>query len=96
MNTTIVRYRVKPNRAEENIELVKAVYTELAELSPDGFSYATFVAEDGVSFTHFARSEGEPTPPKLPAFKRFQQDIGDRCEEGPAVSNPTEVGSFRI
>ena len=34
MSAVIVRYRVKAGRAEENAELVRAVYAQLAERSP--------------------------------------------------------------
>jgi len=34
----MVRYRVKPERAAENVELVRAVYDELHETRPEGLS----------------------------------------------------------
>jgi hypothetical protein len=37
----MVRYRVKPGRAAENEELVRAVYEELHRTQPPGFRYAT-------------------------------------------------------
>ena len=49
---TVVRYRVKPGRAKENAELVRAVYEELAQLAPSGFRYITSVLDDGVTFVH--------------------------------------------
>jgi hypothetical protein len=30
------------------------------------------------------------------AFKRFQEDIADRCDEVPVVSALTEIGSYAI
>ena len=54
MSAVLVRYRVKPDRADENAELVRAVYEELAAHQPPGFRYATFVLDDGVTFTHIA------------------------------------------
>ncbi len=38
MARTIARYTVKPGKEERNAELVRAVYRELAELQPQGFS----------------------------------------------------------
>src|SRR3954468_7155246 len=55
MRTALIRYRVKPGRAEENAELVRAVYSELAERKPPAFRYATF--RDGDTFTHVAFGE---------------------------------------
>jgi hypothetical protein len=96
MRRVMVRYRVKPDRADENEELVRAVYAELQELDPEDFRYRTFRLEDGVSFVHVAESEGSQDPlPKLDAFKEFQREINDRCDEQPAVTTFTEVGAFR-
>jgi hypothetical protein len=93
----MVRYKVKPERVADNERLVRAVYDELKALDPDGFHYATFKLEDGVSFMHLAFSEGERAPlPDLEAFRRFQEDIGERCDEPPVVTRLGEVGSFRM
>jgi hypothetical protein len=93
----MVRYKVKPGRAEENAALVRAVYDELAELQPDGFRYATFLLEDGVSFVHFSTSEGDETPlSKVAAFARFQEGIAERCDEPPVVTQLQEVGSYNL
>jgi hypothetical protein len=99
MHAVVVRYRVKPGRAEENAELVRAVYAELAAEGPPAFRYATFVLEDGVSFAHIAfMDDGHEAPlPQMPAFERFTQAIGERCDEPPAVTAlPTLVGSYGL
>jgi hypothetical protein len=99
MSAVIVRYRVKPGRAEENAELVRAVYAELAELQPPAFRYATFVLDDGVSFVHVAfLADGEPAPlPQLASFQAFQGEIAERCDEPPqATSLTTLVGSYGL
>jgi hypothetical protein len=92
----MVRYRVKPDRVQENERLVNDVYEELAEVQPDGFRYATL--KDDASFMHLAaQADGVENPlPKLAAFGRFQADIADRCEERPVVTPLEEVGSFRL
>jgi len=96
MRRVMVRYRVKPGEAERNEQLVRAVYEELHRADPAGFRYATFRLEDGVSFVHLAESEGPENPlPELAAFKEFQKDIADRCDEPPVVTQLTEIGSFR-
>jgi hypothetical protein len=48
----MVRYKVKPDQAEQNRQLVRAVYEELHLTQPTGMRYATFQLEDGVSFIH--------------------------------------------
>lgn len=99
MTGVIVRYRVKPDRVEENAELVRAVYRELEEQQPAGFRYATFRLEDGVTFVHVAFTEdGHDAPlPQLPAFQRFTGAIGERCDEPPQTTRLVEqVGSFGL
>jgi hypothetical protein len=97
MNAVMVRYRVKAGRAEENAELVRAVYAELAERRPAGFRYATFRLDDGVSFVHLAiTADGRETPlPELPAFRRFAERIAERCDEPPVVTPlQSRIGSY--
>jgi quinol monooxygenase YgiN len=99
MRSVMVRYRVRAERAAENEALVRAVYAQLHDEQPDGFHYATFVQDDGVSFVHVAFSETEAAGrllPQLSAFQRFQEGIRERCEEPPVVSELREVGSFRF
>ena len=99
MKHVIVRYKVKPERAAENEELVRAVYAELDREKPAGLHYATFKLDDGVSFIHLAANDAEDGRNPLSdveAFKRFQENIGDRCEEGPVVSSLREIGSYRL
>jgi len=99
MKQVIVRYRVKPERAAENEELVRAVYAELQETKPAGLRYATFQLDDGVSFVHISSTEtadGSNPLSGVQAFKRFQENVDDRCEEGPVVSTVREIGSYRL
>jgi hypothetical protein len=92
----MVRYKVKPDRAEENEQLVRAVYDELATTAPASLRYATFRLDDGVSFVHIATVEGEHNAlAEVEAFARFQADVRDRCEEPPVVTELHEVGSYR-
>ncbi|MDB5285366.1 MAG: hypothetical protein JWR05_315 [Mucilaginibacter sp.] len=96
MKTVIVRYKVKPGRVEEHEQLVKAVFGELHKESPEGFNYATFKMEDGLSFTHIAvnKNEGRSPLQDLPAFKKFQEGLKDRCDELPLANHVTEIGSY--
>lgn len=99
MTQVMVRYRVKPDRVADNERLVHAVYVELHAVKPDGFHYATFRLDDGVTFVHLAStdSDDEPSPlPGLEAFQRFQDGIAERCDDPPAVTRIGEVGSYRV
>jgi hypothetical protein len=99
MNQVMVRYTVKPDQAARNQELVRAVYEELHRANPAGLRYATFQLDDGVTFVHVASTETEDgTNPlsAVEAFKRFQEDIDDRCEERPVVTRLNQIGSYRM
>ena len=98
MKQVIVRYRVKPKQAVKNEELVRAVYGELHETRPAGLRYATFRLDDGVNFLHLSAHDNDGSSPltNLGAFKRFQENIADRCDEAPVVSSLTEIGSYAI
>jgi hypothetical protein len=92
-----VRYKVKPERVEENEQLVRDVYEELGRRRPEGFRYGTFKLEDGVSFVHLAVQDGDENPlAQVEAFQRFQGDIRSRCDEPPLVMELQEVGSYRF
>jgi hypothetical protein len=99
MRQVMVRYKVKPERVEENEELVRAVYEEIHRTEPAGLRYATFKLDDGVSFVHLAVTEsengGSPLS-KVKAFQEFQKDIEDRTDEGPVVTELDLIGSFRL
>jgi hypothetical protein len=97
MRQVMVRYKVKPDQAARNEELVRAVFEELRQTAPAGVHYATFVLEDGVSFVHVASSEsadGRNPLLDVAAFRAFQEGIGERCAEPPAPATLREVGSY--
>ncbi|HEY8624422.1 MAG TPA: hypothetical protein VIL82_00310 [Solirubrobacteraceae bacterium] len=99
MSKVMVRYKVKPERVQENEQLIRAVYEELQRTGPAGFHYATFKLDDGVSFAHVAsdESEGGRNPLReVKAFQEFQKDVAERCSEPPVLSELEEVGSFRF
>jgi hypothetical protein len=97
MRYVMVRYRITPDRVDENEALVRAVYDELRETAPEGFRYATLKLPDGVSFVHLAEvKDGKNPLGQLPAFQRFQAGMAERCDEPPVVSDLTPVGSYGL
>lgn len=91
----MIRYRTRPEAAEENSRLVQAVFDSLAELKPSDFRYATYRLADSVTFVHVARLDGPENPlATLPAFAEFRRNLAQRCVEGPAPSDATIVGSY--
>jgi len=73
------------------------VFTELAAEQPDGLRYASFRLDDGVSFVHVAVLDADHNLlSDSAAFAKFQFGIKDRCADGPAASDATVIGSYRL
>lgn len=98
MNTVMVRYKVKADQAADNVRLVEAVFAELKDKHSKGVRYATFMAEDGATFFHIASfDDGVENPlPQMDAFKAFQKDLGNRCEEKPSPTSLREVAAYNF
>ncbi|HEY4376273.1 MAG TPA: hypothetical protein VGM93_03910 [Acidimicrobiales bacterium] len=99
MGATVVRYKAKPDRADENQEYVEKVFAELATTAPEGLRYATFRLADGVSFVHVAfvdTPDGSNPLSSTPAFASFVAGIADRCDEPPVATEATVVGSYNF
>ena len=99
MKRAIVRYKVKSDKAQQNIEFIQKVFTALDNSKPEGLRYASFRLEDGVSFIHIASietSDGANPLSGFEEFKAFKQDIASRCEEPPVASDVDTIGNFRV
>jgi hypothetical protein len=98
MGSSMVRYKVRPDRADENVALVKAVYEQLARERPEGLHYATFRLPDGVSFMHVVIETDQPGRilNEVAAFKAFATNIEARCDEPPVVTEIALVGSYGV
>ena len=96
MGSSMVRYRVRPGRADENEALVRAVYEQLGRERPEGLHYATFKLPDGVSFMHIVFETDQPGRilGEVAAFRAFTADIEVRCDEPPVATEITLVGSY--
>lgn len=95
----MVRYRLKADMVEENIQLVKAIFEELNAKNPTGLRYASFGFPDGVTYVHIASIEttnGSNPLSMTDAFPLFTKDIKDRCEEPPVAMVLSEVGSYNF
>jgi hypothetical protein len=93
--TVVVRYKTRPEAAEENQRLVERVFAELHEKDPGGTRYATFRLADGVTFIHVSVTEGDVSPvTTTAAFAEFQRGVDGRCVELPVLTEATVVGSY--
>ena len=99
MKRVLVQYKVKEDKAEENINFIKNVFDELKMNSPAGLRYASFHQPDGLSFVHIASIESEDGKNPLSeskAFAEFQKEIKDRCEIPPQAIELHEIGSYNF
>ena len=86
MRIVVVSYKVKPDRLDEHLRLLEAVFEDLGRSKPPGLRYGVARAADGLSFTHIAATEAAANPlGALPAFQAFTKNAADRCEAPPAA-----------
>ena len=96
MRQTLIRYKTKPELADQNADLIAGVFAELKAAKPAGLRYLSLRLEDD-TFIHFVQSaadDGSSALPKLAAFQAFQSGIRERCAEPPLVRSVTIVGNY--
>lgn len=94
MASTIVRYILKPERLDEHLALIDAVFAELADINEPGIHYSVYRSEEGHEFTHVATFETEAARAAFgasEAFASFTADIGDRCTSPPDAVTQIKV-----
>lgn len=99
MERIMVTYKVKPDRVQENEELVKAVYEGLRQINDPDIHYATFRLNDGQTFVHiasFTSMDKQPVLTESKAFKAFQKNLKERCEIPPDPQKLDEVDSYNF
>ena len=94
---TSVRYTTRDAAAgEANQSLIDDVFSELAELRPDGLSYRVARSDDGLSFEHVAVVEDGPNPLlSLASFQAFSSTVAERVLEPPVVQTGEVVARYR-
>jgi hypothetical protein len=98
MRRTLIRYKARPDMADENARLIAGVFEELKATRPEGVRYLSLRLDDD-SFIHFVETDaadGTSVIPGLAAFKAFQSGIRERCAEPPLAGNVTIVGNYRM
>jgi hypothetical protein len=98
MKRTLIRYKTKSERTQENQRLIESVFEELDAKSPDGVRYLVLRLDDG-TFVHFVAVDTEDSAspiPGLEAFQLFQRGIKERCIEPPQSRAATVVGNYRM
>jgi hypothetical protein len=96
---SLIRYKTKPEFADENQHLVEKVYEELNARDPGGVHYATWRLADGVTFIHVFTTDSDDAANTLggvAAFAEFLRELPRRCDELPVAQDVTAVGSYRM
>ena len=95
MKRMLVRYKTKPDRADENQRLIEGVFEELRARRSDGVRYLVLRLADG-TFVHVVESAAASPLPGLPSFQAFQTGLKERQVEPPQFSDATIVGDYRM
>jgi hypothetical protein len=96
---SLIRYKTKPESADENQRLVEQVYAELTARDPGGVHYATVRLADGVTFMHLFTTDSDEAANTLggiAAFSEFLRELPQRCVEQPVAQDVIVVGSYRM
>ena len=97
MKRIMVRYTVKPDRLEENIAFIAAVFRQLEKERPETVRYAVFRLDDGMSFVHLSAIDGEGSARReLSAFQAFLDGIKERCAVPPETTPLHVLETYRV
>lgn len=94
METTVVRYKIKPDRVDENADVIKGLFAELRSSAAEGVRYAALLLDDG-TFVHIAQTDaGGPSISKLQAFASYQAGLPDRLLDKPTPCSATVIDNY--
>jgi hypothetical protein len=98
MRQTLISYKAKPERADENQELIEAVFSELQAKAPKDLRYLALRLGDG-SFVHLVMdgtADGTSAISGLQTFQAFQSGLKDRYAEPLQAREASIVGNYRM
>ncbi|HLH89869.1 MAG TPA: hypothetical protein VKX28_15560 [Xanthobacteraceae bacterium] len=94
MPLRLIRYRAKPEKAQENQRLVEDVFAELQAQAPPQARYLVLRLADG-TFCHLVDDEGKAIA-SLYAFAAFRRGSEARRLDEPQQLEATVVGNYRM
>jgi hypothetical protein len=94
MSPRLIRYRARPEKADENQNLIEGVFRELHAKAPDHVRYLVLRLSDG-TFCHLV-DDSTKTVPNLDAFAAFQRGGAERRLDEPQQLEATVVGNYRM
>ncbi|MES9540633.1 hypothetical protein AB0C21_09400 [Spirillospora sp. NPDC049024] len=91
----MIRWKIKPEQVERELELLREVYAELRAVRPDGLRYATFRLDDEVTFMDIVElDDGPEVLRRIEAFQRYRSTLDERCDEAPAMTALHQVDCY--
>jgi hypothetical protein len=96
MKQQLINYMVKPDKVEENVQLIQNVFKELKVARIHGLKYSVYKMGENV-FVHIAQFETPDSQTafmELDSFKAFRENISARQLEKPIVNPIVEIASF--
>jgi hypothetical protein len=97
-HTVVVTYQVRPERREEHVELIHAVFRQLQDERPTNVSYQVVCLNDGKTFIHTSTADtedGSNPLVSLASFREFSRDVSSRTVDPPDANDADVVGSYR-
>jgi hypothetical protein len=95
MHTKLIQYRVHPEAAQENEDLIRGVFAELTQRQPKDLHYSVWRA-GADRFVHLVSTLSAADTPlaSLESFQRFQAGVRSRCVSPPGFDEVEVVGSY--
>lgn len=97
ISNVVVSYTVRPEAMAEHVQLIEAVFDQLAAEAPGNIEYKVLRLADGVSFVHVSTADtpdGSNPLPEMSAFKEFGKDIAARVATTPAPTAADIIGTY--
>ncbi|QQO21419.1 hypothetical protein JJB98_16495 [Bradyrhizobium diazoefficiens] len=94
MPRMLVRYRAKPEKIEENENLIRDVFRELHAKGPEHVRYLVLKLSDG-TFCHLVE-DASKTVASLDAFAAFRRGGEERRLDEPQQLEASIVGNYRM
>ncbi len=88
----LIRYRTRPDLADDNQRLIEAVFAELHASPIAGLRYCALRLPDS-AFVHLVAATQGASLPGLESFRAFQRGVRARCVEPPEACAITIIGN---
>lgn len=91
----MLRYTVRPETVDEQVQLLRAVYEELDQRLPEDFGFVTYQLEGVGEFLDVAVAPRLPGPlPDMASFRRYRAGLDQRCSD--RIASELElIGAYR-